>query len=156
MRALFQLPSPVGDYAVLATAIRKYSPPSVYWTPVNGAELLALEGPGALRYVSRELLRGGAKVTRQLRQRHLPRERSLNQVRSQLFGRELYAFLHDTLCGSRTLARELLGPLQLEQRLARQRGAFDQMGVLGMLLSLELWYEQIQAVARQRDADAAA
>jgi hypothetical protein len=137
--AAFQLPSPLGDHAILPRLIARYSPRSAYWTPFNGSGLLCLEGSGGLRQATRELLRVGAKVVREGRQRWLPRERGPKHARLAFLRGDLRDAIQDTLRGSDSLARRLFTPEQLEQLLDSRGHRPDHFTLAGAVYSLELW-----------------
>jgi asparagine synthetase B (glutamine-hydrolysing) len=137
--AAFQLPSPLGDHAILPRLIARYSPRSAYWTPFNGSGLLCLEGSGWLRQATRELLRVGAKVVRERRQSCLPRERGPKHARLGFLRGELRDAIVDTLRSTHSLARRLFTPEQLDRMLDSKGHQLSHFTLAGAVFSLELW-----------------
>jgi hypothetical protein len=123
--------------------IARFAPPSVYWTPLNGAGLLWLEGSGTVRRASRELLRVGAKLVRETRQRWLPEERGPKQVRLAYLKGDLGEVIEDTLRSSRSIARQLFTPQQLDDLLDGQNRHPNHFTLAGAVFSLELWKQAL-------------
>jgi hypothetical protein len=147
--AAFQLPSPIGDHALIARVVKRYAPSWLYWLPINGAELLALEGPGAARYVAREGLRGGGKVLRRLRERVLRSRSSEKEKTPQLasasyFAHQGFEFMQSLLLAPDSLARDLLSTPELERRMAAHRQSMAELPTLGALMTLEVWRRSLR------------
>jgi hypothetical protein len=150
MALAFQLPAPIGEHKIIPTIIARHTPRSVYWTPVNGASLLALEGPGHTRQAARELLRLGAKALREAQQRFAPAMRAPKQVRLAYLKDHLRDAMQDTLKSSRSLARQLFTPAHIEGLFTDGKGhALDGFSLAGALFSLELWKQALDEASRR-------
>lgn len=150
MAAAFQLPSPIGSHAIVSTIIARYAPRRAFWTPVNGAELLALDGNGVLRYSARELLRGTAKVVRRSRQRLIKAERTPAQARRDYLTAALSEPINDVLRASNSIARTLFDRTQFSDLLDSQDLTPKRKELTGALFSLELWKLALLRVAAHR------
>jgi hypothetical protein len=149
----FRLPSPIGDHALLARVIAKHAPRWLYWLPINGSGLLALEGPGLGRYLGREALRGGGKVLRRVAEA-APRRRTSaapsatpEHAAAKYFSGPGFELLRESLLARGSVSSELFTRQQLEQQLARHQKGNAEMPVLGLLLSLELWRNSLRELA---------
>jgi hypothetical protein len=121
--------------------------------PVNGAELLFLQGPGHARYAARELLRGGAIVVRNARRRLFQAERTPRQARIAHMEGALREPIVDSLRAANSVARDLFSPERIDQLSSRRAGVLSELSLLGALLSLDLWRAELQGMsARPRSA----
>jgi hypothetical protein len=155
MRALLELPSPVGDHAVLPHLIARHGSRRVYLAPVNGAELLYLEGPGRARHALRETLRFSARLLRKARQRFQLEERSPRQLRLSELQNTLHGFVREQLSSPRSLARALFTSAELA-RLTDGRHTPEKSVVVGALLSVELYREALEKARARVGRDPAA
>lgn len=151
--AAFQLPAPLGDHALIARAIERHAPSWLYWTPINGFELLALEGPGAARYLAREGLRGGGKILRRLTERRLRLHAARLDKTPQLaaaayFAQRGFDFMHGLLLAPDSVARDVLSTPELERRIASHRRSMGELPILGALMTVEVWRRQLREVKR--------
>lgn len=142
--AAFQLPAPIGDHALIARVIERYGPAWLYWLPINGAELLALEGPGMARYLAREGVRGGRKLWRRLRERLLhrriaEREKTPELASAAYFANQGFELMQGLLLAPDSVARALLSARELERRIASHRQSMGELPMLSPLMTLEVW-----------------
>lgn len=148
--AAFQLPAPIGDHALIARVVERYAPSWLFWVPINGAELLALEGPGAARYLAREGLRGGGKVLRRLREglrhRSAQGEQTPQIASAAYFAAEGFELMRSLLLAPDSLARDLLTPRELERRIAAHRQSLAELPMLSMLMTLEVWRRSLREI----------
>ncbi len=153
MSLAFQLPSPVGDHAIVAAIIRRFAPSWAFWTPVNGADLLFLQGAGRARYAARELLRGSAIVVRNARRRLFRAERTPRQSRIAHMEGALREPIVESLSAAHSVARDLFSPERIAQLSSQRAGVLSELSLLGAILSLDLWRSELQGMStRPRSA----
>lgn len=145
--AALELPPPIGDHAILARLIARHAPRGAYWTPLNGAGLLCLEGGGPALRVTREALRIGAKLVREARQRVWPEERGPKHVRLAYLRGVSSEVIRDTLRSGRSLARQLFTPAQLEALLDPRDTTPGHFTLAGAVFSLDLWREALDGAS---------
>lgn len=149
--AAYQLPAPIGDHALIARVIARYAPSWLYWLPINGVELLALEGPGVARYLAREGLRGTGKVVRRLRERlrrQTQTERTPQQASAAYFANQGFDLMRDLLLSPDSLARDIVSGHELEQRIATHRRNMGDLPTLGALMTLEVWRRSLRELKK--------
>jgi hypothetical protein len=135
----FELPAPLGDHAIVAEIIARFAPRAAFWTPVNGAGLLCLEGRGPWRRTSRELLRLGVKLARTAEQRWWPAGRTPKRERLAYLRGPLREALEDGLRSSNSFTRQLFTPAQLEHLLDPRSRDPNHFTIAGAVFSLDLW-----------------
>ncbi len=140
----FVLPAPVGDSALVEAIVKRFAPRSVYWTPVNGRELLAFQGPGTLRYGVRELARVLGKLRTRIVHQLRPRAASAAPLR---LDEQHPDVLRSLLLPEHSVARELFSRDELE-RACRGASVLNRSSALGVLVSFELWAAQLRQLGQ--------
>jgi hypothetical protein len=143
MRLAAQLPPPWADRRILPGLIRRYLPPAMYWMPINGVELLAMRGPGSVRFWTRDTLRRG----RVLANRLLPQRkaaRSHERIRAELLAGKLHDPLRQSLLLNGSVALDLMSKIALTALLDSHRRTLRYLEPLGALATLESWRQQAE------------
>jgi hypothetical protein len=88
IREAFRLPSPLGRRcSVHAELVRRFLPARAYWTPINGGQLMALEGAGRTRYALRQALNAGSMVVQRVSRKLRKEARRGDDLKAEfLFG----------------------------------------------------------------------
>jgi hypothetical protein len=147
IREAFRLPSPLGKRcAVHAELVRRFLPARAYWTPINGAHLMALEGDGRVRYAARQLLNGGSLAVQRVRRRLFNRARAGDDMRSDFMMGPLRSVTRDLLLEQGSLSQEVFGRGGVEQLIAGAER--DGLAVLGTLLTAESWRQLALELSR--------
>lgn len=151
IREAFRLPAPIGKRCpVHAELIRRHLPARAYWTPINGGQLLALDGGGRVRYALRQALNGTSQVVQRARRRLSRGAQRGDDIKTEFLAGPLGALTRELLLQRGALSLEVFGPAGVEQLLGR--GERDGFAVLGILLTAEIWRnlatELVQAAPR--------
>jgi hypothetical protein len=107
--------------------------------PINGGQLLALEGAGRSRYALRQAL----NVLGALRQRALRKlrkgARAGDEVKAGFLTGDLAQLSEGLLDQESSLSRVVFGRQGVRALLTSQRQKQDQLAVIGILLTAEMW-----------------
>jgi hypothetical protein len=119
--------------------IRQYLPERAYWMPINGGQFLALEGAGRSRYALRQAL----NVLSAIRQRALRKlrkgARAGDEVKAGFLTGDLAQLSEGLLDHEGSLSRVVFGRQGVRALLTSQRQKQDQLAVIGILLTAEMW-----------------
>jgi len=138
VREAFLLPAPIGRRcSVHAELIRRHLPARAYWTPINGGQLLALDGGGRLAYALRQVLNGASMVEQRARRRLTRGAQRGDDIKKEFLSGPLGSLTRDLLLERGSLSLEVFGRAGVEQLVAR--GANEGFAVLGILLTAEIW-----------------
>jgi hypothetical protein len=149
IREAFRLPSPVGKRCTLhATLVRRFLPARAYWTPINGGQLLALDGDGRARYALRQALNGGSLVVQRVRRRLHKEARQGDDMKAEFLTGPLRESSRDLLLEDGSISQMLFGRSGVHQLFdaAHREG----LAVLGVLLTAEMWRHLAQEMSRGR------
>lgn len=151
IREAFRLPPPVGKRcSVHAELVRRFLPARAYWTPINGAHLMALEGDGRARYAARQLLTGGSMAVQRVRRRLFERARGGDEMRTDFVRGPLHGVTRDLLLEQGSLSQGVFGRGGVEQLIAGAQR--DGLAVIGILLTAESWRQLALEVSRASHA----
>ena len=140
IRAAFRLPAPMGRHcSVHALLIQRFLPRRAYWIPINGGQLLALDGRGGIHYALRQALTVGAMVRQQVRRRLRKSARRSDDVKASFLSGELSQITEHLMDEEGSLSRVLFGRDGVRTLLARHRQHQDQLAAIGILLTAETW-----------------
>jgi hypothetical protein len=138
VREAFRLPSPIGRRcAIHAELIRRHLPAQAYWTPINGGQLLALDGGGSVRYALRQGLNGTSLLVQRARRRLSKGAQRGDDIKTEFLAGPLGELTRDLLLERGALSLEVFGRAGVEQLIAR--GEREGFAVLGILLTAEIW-----------------
>lgn len=153
IRLVSRLPVPWGDQRIQAKLIRAHLPLRLYWTPVNGAELLTLHGRGALKF----WLRDGARRASVAHERIFSRRKSRKtheRIRAELLATDVYDFLYESLTQSGSLALRVMPKGVLQRLLEEHRKKVSNAKPLGYLATLEAWRKIVDEARAARASKA--
>ncbi|HTV21902.1 MAG TPA: hypothetical protein VMG12_24600 [Polyangiaceae bacterium] len=120
IREAFCLPSPIGTRCAIHTElIRRYLPAPAYWTPINGGQLLALDGGGRLRYALRQALNGTSVVVQRARRRLSKGAQRGDDIKTEFLAGPIGALAREQLLEAGSLSQQVFGRAGAEQLLAR-------------------------------------
>ena len=140
IRAAFRLPSPMGrNCSVHSLLIQRFLPKRAYWIPINGGQLLALDGNGRIRYALRQTLTVGAMVRQQVRRRLRKSARRGDDVKASFLSGELSQITGHLMDEEGSLSRVLFGREGVRTLLGRHQQRQDQLAAIGILLTAETW-----------------
>jgi hypothetical protein len=140
IREAFKLPAPIGKHCqVHSLLIRRFLPAAAYWIPINGGQLLALEGPGRVRYALRQALNTSSLLTQQVRRRLQKGARRSDELKAGFLSSELAQLTESLIAEQGSMSRVLFGERGVQTLLDRHRQKRDQLAVVGVLLTAEMW-----------------
>jgi hypothetical protein len=138
IREAFRLPAPIGKRcAVHAELVRRFLPSRAYWMPINGGQLLALEGNGRLRYALRQALNGGSLLLQRARRRLQKDARRGDDKKAEFLAGPLSELTRSLLLEQGSLSEMVFGREGVHQLLNPRHG--DGLAVVGVLLTAEMW-----------------
>jgi hypothetical protein len=141
------LPSPIGKRcAVHATLVRRFLPARAYWTPINGGQLMALDGDGRWRYAARQVLNAGSVAIQRVQRRLFDKARVGDDMKADFLTGPLQGVTRDLLLEPGSLSQQLFGRSGVDQLLAG--GQRDGLTVIGILLTAEIWRQLAAEVTR--------
>jgi len=140
IREAFRLPSPIGKRCTVhATLIRRFLPARAYWIPINGGQLLALDGDSRVRYALRQALNVSSVAKQRLSRRLRKGARRGDDIKSEFMSGELGVLGEELLAESGSASQVLFGAAGVRQLLDEQRRGHAGLEVIGILLSAEMW-----------------
>jgi hypothetical protein len=138
--AAFQLPAPIGKYcSVHSLLIRKYLPERAYWMPINGGQFLALDGAGRSRYALRQALNALSAIRQVVRRKIRKGARAGDEVKAGFLTGDLGQLSEGLIDHEGSLSRVVFGRDGVRALLTSQRQKQDQLAVIGVLLTAEMW-----------------
>lgn len=147
IREAFRLPSPVGKRCTLhATLIRRFLPARAYWTPINGGQLLALDGDGRARYALRQALNGTSVVLQRVRRRLRKEARRGDDMKGEFLTGPLRESSRDLLLEHGSISQMLFGRSGVHQLLEGAQS--EGLAVIGVLLTAEMWRHLAQEMSQ--------
>jgi hypothetical protein len=147
IREAFRLPSPVGKRCTLhAALVRRFLPARAYWTPINGGQLLALDGDGRARYALRQALNASSVALQRVSRRLRKGARRGDDMKTEFLTGPLRDSCRDLLLENDSISQVLFGPSGVHQLFdaAHREG----LGVVGVLLTAEMWRHLAQELSR--------
>jgi hypothetical protein len=153
IRAALQLPAPVGSHCTVhSLLIRRHLPARAYWTPLNGAQLVPLQGPGRVRHLLRQGLGVSGLFQQKLERRLQRRSLTPDDLRARFLAQDLRAVVRSLLADPGSLSRELFGGDGVDALLVEHEQKRNQLPLVGILLTAEQWWR----LARRLAADSSA
>jgi hypothetical protein len=147
IRAAFRLPPPIGKRCLVhAALVERYLPASAYWTPINGGQLLALEGDDRIRYALRQALNGSSLVLQTVRRKLLAGARRGDDIKSDYLAGPLRDVSRDMLLEEGSLSQAVFGRSGVQQLL--DAAPRDGLAVIGILLTAEAWRKLARELTR--------
>jgi hypothetical protein len=146
LRTAYRLPPPVGRTSAFhAIAIRRYFP-EAYWVPINGGSLLALEGPGKVRYATRQSLVGFGYLKERLRRRFDRSALTTDHRLADVFADELYDAIHARLSVEGSIVESVFSKSGVAAVLQEHRARKNRLALLGYWVTQALFQELLQQV----------
>jgi hypothetical protein len=146
LRTAYRLPAPVGRTSAFhAIAIRRYFP-EAYWVPINGGNLLALEGPGKLRYATRQSLVGFAYVKERLRRRFDRAALTSDHRLADVFAGELYETIRAQLTADGSIVESVFSKPGVAGVLQEHLTRRNHLALLGYWVTQALFQQLLQQV----------
>lgn len=140
IREAFRLPAPIGKRCTVhAALVRRFLPARAYWIPINGGQLLALEGDGRVRYALRQALNVSSAAAQRVSRRLHEGARRGDDMKSEFMTGGLGALAEELLCEAGSSSQALFGSAGVRQLLDEQRRGQSGLEVLGILLTAEMW-----------------
>jgi hypothetical protein len=141
IRAALKLPAPIGDQCTAhALLIRRHLPARAYWTPINGGQLVTLQGPGRLRHWLRQGLNAGGLLLQKLQQSGQRASLTPDDQRARFLAEELSPVVRSLLQDQGSLSLDLFGAAGVERLLQEHRAQRNQLPLIGILLTAEQWW----------------
>jgi hypothetical protein len=144
IKLAYQLPAPIGNYAVLQPLlVRRHLPLSAYWTPINREALLALQGGGLAHEVAQ---RGVRRLLSGYFRWREPAERAgpgFEEVRANTLNGPLKEMVVDLLTQPSGVAVTLLGRQGIQRLLTQHQRAASELQSLGFLITAEVFRQQL-------------
>jgi hypothetical protein len=149
IREAFRLPAPLGKRCTVhATLIRRFLPRRAYWIPINGGQLLALDGEGRVRYALRQALNVNSVAIQRLSRRLSKGARRGDDMKSEFLTGGLGAVGEELLCEAGSSSQTLFGRAGVRQLLDEQRRGQSGLEVIGILLTAEMWRRLAEEIMR--------
>jgi hypothetical protein len=146
----FRLPAPIGKFSdVHALLVRRFLPARAYWMPINGGQLLPLEGNGRLRYALRQALNVSSLVRQRVTKRLRKGARRSDEVKADFLSGPLAEQTASLLGDEGSLSRTLFGRDGVAALLDGKRHAEDRLAVVGIAVTAETWQVLARAIARR-------
>lgn len=146
LRTAYRLPAPVGRTSAFhAIAIRRYFP-EAYWVPINGGSVLALEGPGRLRYATRQSLVGLGYLKERLRRRFDRAARTADHRLADIFAGALYEPIRAQLGVEGSVVESVFSRSGVAAVLQEHRTRNNQLALLGYWVTQALFQQLLQQV----------
>lgn len=141
IREALKLPAPVGNHCTAhALLIRRHLPARAYWTPINGGQLVPLQGPGMLRHLLRQGLNVRGLLQQKLQRKWQRSSVTPDDVRARCLAEELSPVVRSLLQDQGSLSLDLFGAAGVERLLAEHTAQRNQLAVIGILLTAEQWW----------------
>jgi hypothetical protein len=148
IREAFRLPAPIGRRcSVHSLLIRRYLPARAYWQPINGGQLLALDGPGRVRYALRQALNGSSMLRQQLRRQLQKRARRGDDMKAAFWNESLGQLTESLIDQEGSISRVLFGRSGVRDIMDSQRRNQDQLAVVGILMTAEVWRQLAETLS---------
>ncbi len=146
LRMAYRLPPPVGRTSAFhAIAIRRYFP-EAYWVPINGGSLLALEGPGKLRYATRQSLVGFGYLKERLRRRFDRAAQTADHRSADVFADELYDTIRAQLTAEGSIVESVFSKSGVASVLQEHRTRKNHLALLGYWVTQALFQGLLREV----------
>jgi len=146
IREAFRLPAPVGKRCLVhAALIERYLPKRAYWTPINGGQLLALDGDDRVRYALRQALNGGSLVLQSVRRKLGKGARRGDDMKSDYLAGPLRDVTRSLLLEEGSASQAVFGRSGVQQLL--DSAPRDGLAVIGVLLTAEAWRQLAHDIA---------
>ena len=143
----YRLPAPIGHHCLLQETVIRRSLTRAYWWTINGERIIPLDGvPGMKR-----LLRWRKNISRRVGRRLRGKVSEHQEVmRAALLAGPLGEMMTDSLTAQGSFARAIFSRDGLSKMIEDHRtGAEYELEVLGCLLTMERWRQQVSE-ARNR------
>jgi hypothetical protein len=152
IREAFRLPAPVGKRCLVhAALIKRYLPAAAYWTPINGGQLMALDGDDRVRYALRQGLNAGSLALQAVRRKLRKGAQRGDDMKADFLAGPLRDATRELLLEQGSLSQTLFGQSGVQRLLDAAPG--DGLAVIGILLTAEAWRQLAWDVTRASAAD---
>ena len=146
IREAFRLPAPVGKRCLVhATLVRRYLPKLAYWTPINGGQLMALDGDDRVRYALRQALNGGSLALQTVRRKLRKGARRGDDMKADYLAGPLRDVTRELLLEEGSASQAVFGRDGVQQLL--DAAPRDGLAVIGILLTAEAWRQLARDIA---------
>jgi hypothetical protein len=146
LRTAYRLPAPVGRTSAFhAIAIRRYFP-EAYWVPINGGSLLALEGPGKMRYATRQTLVALGYLKERLRRRFDRGALTADHGLADLFAGDLYETIRAQLTAEGSIVGNVFSKAGVAAVLQEHRTRKNRLALLGYWVTQALFQSMLRQV----------
>ena len=146
IREAFRLPAPVGKRCLVhATLVRRYLPKLAYWTPINGGQLMALDGDDRVRYALRQALNGGSLALQTVRRKLRKGARRGDDMKADYLAGPLRDVTRELLLEEGSASQAVFGRGGVQQLL--DAAPRDGLAVIGILLTAEAWRQLARDIA---------
>ncbi|MCG8368680.1 MAG: hypothetical protein MJA27_35760 [Pseudanabaenales cyanobacterium] len=144
------MPSPIADQArIHQESIRRFAP-KAYWAPINGKQLLPLQGREPIVRWLGGIYQGTRSRIQHIKNRvQTAKPRGIEQLRADAMTGPLKTTVHDILMSKHSFALEIFDKDWIESLLNAHNLGLKNVNTLGCLITMERWRNMINEVARE-------